>query len=77
MLGHLLGAAGAVSAAVAVLTIRDNILPPTLNLENPDPDCDLDFVPGVARRAEVDASMANAFGFGGQNASVVFKRYHP
>ncbi len=75
MIGHLVGAAGAVSGVVCVLAIRDNIVPPTINLENPDPECDLDYVPNVARRMPVNAAIANAFGFGGQNAVAVFRRY--
>ncbi len=73
MLGHMLGAAGAISTAVAILAIRDQIIPPTINLENPDPECDLDYVPGHARKATLRTAMANAFGFGGQNASVVVR----
>jgi 3-oxoacyl-[acyl-carrier-protein] synthase II len=75
MIGHLVGAAGAVSGVVCALAIRDNIVPPTINLENPDPECDLDYVPNVARKMTVNAAIANAFGFGGQNAVAVFRRY--
>lgn len=75
MIGHLVGAAGAVSALAAVLAIRDGMVPPTINLENPDPACDLDYVPNVARRMPVNAAMVNAFGFGGQNVVVVIQRY--
>jgi 3-oxoacyl-[acyl-carrier-protein] synthase II len=75
MIGHLLGAAGAVSCVASVLAIRDNLVPPTINLETPDPECDLDYVPRTARKVRVDHSMVNAFGFGGQNAVVVFSRY--
>jgi 3-oxoacyl-[acyl-carrier-protein] synthase II len=75
MIGHLVGAAGAVSAAVAALAIRDNIVPPTTNLDNPDPECDLDYVPNTAREMRVDTAMINAFGFGGQNAVAIFRRY--
>jgi 3-oxoacyl-[acyl-carrier-protein] synthase II len=74
MVGHLLGAAGAVSALACVLAIRDGIVPPTVNLDDPDPDCDLDYVPNVARALRVDAALANGFGFGGQNASAIFRR---
>ncbi len=73
MLGHLLGAAGAVSSLACVLAIRDGIVPPTINLTYPDPECDLDYVPNVARRVTVKAAMANGFGFGGQNASAIFR----
>jgi 3-oxoacyl-[acyl-carrier-protein] synthase II len=68
MVGHTLGAAGAISALAAVLALRDGILPPTINYETADPDCDLDYVPNVARRQAVDAVLVNGFGFGGQNA---------
>ena len=77
MVGHLLGGAGLVSGLAAVLAIRDGVIPPTINLETPDPECDLDYVPLKARRAEVNVAMINGFGFGGQNASVVFKRFQP
>ena len=75
MIGHLLGAAGAVSAVACTLAIRDGIVPPTINLVTPDPDCDLDYVPNVARRMTVDAAMVNGFGFGGQNAAAIFRRF--
>ena len=74
MVGHTLGAAGAVSALAAVLAIRDGVLPPTINQETPDPDCDLDYVPNVARRGDLDAILVNGFGFGGQNAVAAFTR---
>jgi 3-oxoacyl-[acyl-carrier-protein] synthase II len=74
MVGHLLGAAGAVSALACVLAIRDGVVPPTINLTDPDPACDLDYVPNVARRMPVPAAVANGFGFGGQNACAVFRR---
>jgi 3-oxoacyl-[acyl-carrier-protein] synthase II len=73
MVGHLIGAAGALSAMVGLLAMRDGIVPPTINLENPDPACDLDYVPLVARKAEVRTALVNAFGFGGQNCVVVLK----
>ncbi|MDT7943471.1 MAG: beta-ketoacyl-ACP synthase II [Dehalococcoidia bacterium] len=75
MVGHLLGAAGALSALTAVLAISHGIVPPTINLDNQDPECDLDYVPKVARHMSVTVAMVNAFGFGGQNASLVFRRY--
>jgi 3-oxoacyl-[acyl-carrier-protein] synthase II len=75
MVGHLLGAAGALSALTAVLAISHGIVPPTINLDNQDPECDLDYVPKVARHMPVTVAMVNAFGFGGQNASLVFRRY--
>jgi 3-oxoacyl-[acyl-carrier-protein] synthase II len=74
MIGHLLGAAGAMSAIASVLAIRDGVVPPTINLDYPDPDCDLDYVPHTARRMPVRAAMVNGFGFGGQNASAIFRR---
>jgi 3-oxoacyl-[acyl-carrier-protein] synthase II len=75
MIGHTLGAAGAMSALAAVLSIRDGVLPPTINQETPDPACDLDYVPNACRRAEVEVAIINGFGFGGQNAVTVFQRY--
>jgi 3-oxoacyl-[acyl-carrier-protein] synthase II len=72
MVGHLIGAAGALGAMVAILAIRDGIVPPTANLMTPDPECDLDYVPNVARRMAVRVATANAFGFGGQNCVAVF-----
>jgi 3-oxoacyl-[acyl-carrier-protein] synthase II len=73
MTGHLLGAAGVVEAIFSILAIRDGILPPTINLENPDPACDLDYVPGSAREAELRVVLSNSFGFGGTNGSLVFR----
>jgi 3-oxoacyl-[acyl-carrier-protein] synthase II len=75
MVGHMLGAAGAISVIVVVKTIETGIIPPTINLERPDPRCDLDYVPHTARAARVDAALANAFGFGGQNASLIVRRF--
>jgi beta-ketoacyl-acyl-carrier-protein synthase II len=78
MTGHLLGAAGALEAAVSVLAIKDSIIPPTINLEHPDPACDLDYVPNQARRnVEVNVSMSNSFGFGGHNCSLIFRKFIP
>lgn len=74
MIGHLLGAAGAVSALSCVLAIRDGVIPPTRNLTDPDPECDLDYTPNVSKRREVNVAMANGFGFGGQNASCLFAK---
>lgn len=76
MTGHLLGAAGGVEAGIAALAMREQILPPTINLENPDPDCDLDYVPGVRRPVSMEYALSNSFGFGGTNASLLFRRHH-
>jgi 3-oxoacyl-[acyl-carrier-protein] synthase II len=75
MIGHLLGAAGAAAAITAVGAIREGWIPPTANLENPDPECDLDYVPRVKREVKVDTAIINGFGFGGQNAVAVFRRF--
>jgi 3-oxoacyl-[acyl-carrier-protein] synthase II len=75
MTGHLLGAAGGVEAVVCLLAMRDGVVPPTINLENPDPECDLDYVPNQARQMEVNFVMSNSFGFGGTNACLLFKRF--
>ncbi len=75
MTGHLLGAAGAVEAIFSILAIRDQIAPPTINLDNPSEDCDLDLVPHQARDAKIDVVLSNSFGFGGTNGSLIFKRY--
>jgi 3-oxoacyl-[acyl-carrier-protein] synthase II len=75
MTGHLLGAAGGLEAAVTALALRDQVLPPTINYETPDPDCDLDFVPNEARRMKLDYALSNSFGFGGTNGALVFKRF--
>ncbi len=71
--GHLLGAAGAVEAIFSILAIRDQVLPPTINLDTPDPDCDLDYVPNTARQAKVKTAISNSFGFGGTNGSLIFR----
>lgn len=75
MTGHLLGAAGGVEAVFSILAIRDGILPPTINLDNPDPLCDLDYVPHQARKADVTVALSNSFGFGGTNATIIFRKY--
>jgi len=74
MTGHLLGAAGGVELAACVLALRDRVVPPTINLDNPDPDCDLDYVPNEARELNCSAILSNSFGFGGTNASLVVER---
>lgn len=74
-LGHLIGAAGSIEAAISILAIQNNLLPPTINYVNPDPQCDLDYVPNEARPATVDIAMSNSFGFGGHNVSLVFRRH--
>jgi len=72
--GHCLGAAGGIEAVVSIMAMRDGIIPPTINYETPDPDCDLDIVPNVARKAELNVVMSNSFGFGGTNGVVIFKK---
>ncbi|HEY0139005.1 MAG TPA: beta-ketoacyl-[acyl-carrier-protein] synthase II, partial [Nannocystis sp.] len=74
MHGHLLGAAGGLEAAISVLALRHGILPPTINLDDPDPACDLDYVPHTARHVQCEYVMSNSFGFGGTNAALIFKR---
>ncbi|HNU09707.1 MAG TPA: hypothetical protein PKO33_18200, partial [Pyrinomonadaceae bacterium] len=75
MTGHALGAAGGIEAVISILAMENGILPPTINYENPDPDCDLDYVPNKIREADVEYVLSNSFGFGGTNACLVFKRY--
>jgi 3-oxoacyl-[acyl-carrier-protein] synthase II len=75
MTGHLLGAAGGIEGVFSVLALYKNVLPPTINYFNPDPDCDLDYVPNEPRPAEVQYVLSNSFGFGGTNAALLFKRY--
>ena len=76
MTGHLLGAAGGLEGGISVLAIRHGLLPPTINLENPDPDCDLDYIPNQAREQQVEFALSNSFGFGGTNVALLFKRFH-
>jgi 3-oxoacyl-[acyl-carrier-protein] synthase II len=75
MIGHLLGAAGGVEAVISVLALVRGVLPPTINLENPDPECDLDYIPNTARKTPVEIAMSNSFGFGGTNATLIFRKY--
>jgi len=75
MVGHLLGAAGVISGLAAIGAIRDGVMPPTANLQNPDPECDLDYIPNVKRAKKVDTAIINGFGFGGQNAVAIFRRF--
>jgi 3-oxoacyl-[acyl-carrier-protein] synthase II len=75
MTGHLLGGAGGLEAGITVLALRDQILPPTANLDNPDPDCDLDYVPNHPRKADLEYAMSNSFGFGGTNGALLFRRW--
>jgi 3-oxoacyl-[acyl-carrier-protein] synthase II len=75
MTGHLLGAAGGIEAVATVLSLHHGVLPPTINYETPDPDCDLDYVPNTARKQDVDVALSNAFGFGGTNATLAFRKY--
>jgi 3-oxoacyl-[acyl-carrier-protein] synthase II len=75
MTGHLLGGAGGLEAGITVLALRDQILPPTANLDNPDPECDLDYVPKHARKAQLEYAMSNSFGFGGTNGALLFRRW--
>jgi 3-oxoacyl-[acyl-carrier-protein] synthase II len=75
MVGHMLGGAGAISALAAAMGFKDDLIPPTINLHHPDPECDLDYVPNVARKQRTRVALVNAFGFGGQNVVLVLKRY--
>lgn len=76
MIGHMWGASGTVQAIFTLFSMRDSILPPTINYETPDPECDLDYVPNVARKATIHVAMSNSFGFGGINASLVLKEFN-
>jgi 3-oxoacyl-[acyl-carrier-protein] synthase II len=75
MTGHMMGAAGATEAMACVLALRDQVVPPTINLDTPDPECDLDYVPHQARKAAVEVALSNSMGLGGHNSSVVFRRF--
>jgi 3-oxoacyl-[acyl-carrier-protein] synthase II len=75
MVGHLLGAAAAVELIFCILAMRDDVIPPTINQENPDPECDLDYVPNAARKQRIDVALSNAFGFGGHNTSIIVRRF--
>lgn len=77
MTGHLLGGAGGIETVFTALAIHDGIIPPTINLDNPDPECDLDYVPNISRKADLETAMTNSFGFGGTNAALVLKKYRP
>jgi 3-oxoacyl-[acyl-carrier-protein] synthase II len=74
MIGHMLGAAGGVEAIFSILSIQDQVAPPTINLDNPDPECDLDYVPNTARPMKINIALSNSFGFGGTNGTLIFKR---
>ena len=75
MTGHMIGAAGAIEAAICVLTIQNGVIPPTINYTTPDPECDLDYVPNVARKADVKTTLSNTFGFGGHNSALIIRKY--
>jgi 3-oxoacyl-[acyl-carrier-protein] synthase II len=75
MTGHLIGAAGAIEATFCALAIRDGVIPPTINLKNPDPECDLDYVPNKARKKRIKTALSNSFGFGGKNSSIIIKEF--
>ncbi|MDN5364358.1 MAG: 3-oxoacyl-[acyl-carrier-protein] synthase, partial [Eubacteriales bacterium] len=77
MTGHLLGAAGGIETIITALTVYHDVIPPTINLDNPDPECDLDYVPHQARRQEVRVALNNSFGFGGHNAVLLLKKFVP
>lgn len=76
MMGHLIAAAGAVEAITCLLAIRDGVLPPTINYETPDPECDLDYIPNQARQTRIKAALSNSFGFGGQNVALILSEFN-
>ena len=76
MMGHLIAAAGSAEAIVCLLSMKENLLPPTINYNTPDPNCDLDYIPNAAREGKVDKALSNSFGFGGQNISLIFSRFN-
>ena len=75
MTGHMLGAAGGAEAVFSIMALQNGVVPPTINYENPDPDCDLDYVPNTAREKAIKTVMSNSFGFGGTNATLVFRKF--
>jgi len=77
MTGHMFAASGALEAIISILTIQRGLIPPTINYETPDPDCDLDYVPNEARPGSIRVAMSNSFGFGGHNATLVLRKYEP
>jgi len=77
MHGHALGAAGGIEGVATVLAVQNDLMPPTINYENPDPECTLDYVPNIARRGKVDIAFSNSFGFGGHNSVIVFAKPRP
>ena len=77
MTGHTIGAAGALEAVVSIMALNTNVIPPTINLDSPDPECDLDYVPHHARENKLDVAMSNSFAFGGQNSVLIFRKFMP
>ena len=75
MIGHTIGAAGAIESIITIMSIGNGILTPTINLDNPDPELDLDYVPNICREKEINVALSNSFGFGGHNATLVFRKY--
>jgi len=75
MTGHMIGCAGAMEPAICIMTIVNGVIPPTINYENPDPECDLDYVPNTARKAELNTVLTNSFGFGGHNSVLILRKY--